>query len=785
MGKLSVIVPIYNVGKVLRNTLDSIISQTLTDIEIICVDDCSDDCCREILNEYASKDSRIKLIYHQKNRGLLRTRKSGVEASSGKYIMFVDGDDELTPDACQVAYTAIEKEQTDFLAFGTQVVNCVAMPEKMIKKFEKKTELLEKKIECENLLMTWWHDRFCNVHVWNKIYKSEICKKAYDMTEDGYFLDAEDWYFFIMVLCLAKSYTAIGKKLYRYNWGLGTTGGDKYTLKKYDGRLTEKYVVDALYRFADAQQNTEELKEIVKEIEKHFLKNCINLWKNLLLPEFCSEGFKHLIKMWGAQNVLCQMAENEWESSVKLSGLLSEVEYLKRADRRNSDTLVIAMYVPFDINSKAREEVLRFASAQVIFVTDGITAEQKCEVDSFKNIFTLPNYKESKKENYRPRFLAWEELISKHQVDIVVAWGTDSNIVFWDMLAVKSHETKPAYVICNREFCCTPYRMSGNNARKWMSVYDLCDGVVVSSECDEKYVSAFANHVKCIPVLPEMCTIPHDNRYDSHIIIWDDELLAVKHPLDMIHAMQMVLLEIPDAELYIIGEGSENIKDQLLELIHRFDLNEHVYFAHEEEKASLYKMASIYVCTAEIENAWNSIGEAMLWKLPVVSYELPWLSLFKDGRGIQKVKQGRWDLLAKGIIDVLGNEKTAAHLGNAGHQNVLDYINRDVRSEWSSFFNQIFEIQKENSQISDEQIVYRYLTSFQDIGRRSAVGKVRKNLDQEKKINLDNSNKINELNFKIKKLEKKISSIENSTTFKVGKMIMFLPIKIKLLLKKL
>lgn len=95
MAKVSVIVPVYNVKKELRNCLNSLVNQTLKDIEIICVDDFSQDGSREILKEYAEKDKRIILVLHEKNLGTSQARKDGAAASQGKYIMFADGDDFL------------------------------------------------------------------------------------------------------------------------------------------------------------------------------------------------------------------------------------------------------------------------------------------------------------------------------------------------------------------------------------------------------------------------------------------------------------------------------------------------------------------------------------------------------------------------------------------------------------------------------------------------------------------------------------------------------------------
>lgn len=90
--KISVIVPIYRVEKYLEQCIDSIISQTYTNLEIILIDDGSDDHCPEICDEYAKKDRRIKVI-HQRNQGQDAARKAGIQIATGTYVGYVDGDD--------------------------------------------------------------------------------------------------------------------------------------------------------------------------------------------------------------------------------------------------------------------------------------------------------------------------------------------------------------------------------------------------------------------------------------------------------------------------------------------------------------------------------------------------------------------------------------------------------------------------------------------------------------------------------------------------------------------
>ncbi len=115
--KISIIVPVYNVEKYLRECLDSLINQTLEDIEIICVNDGSTDSSPQILEEYASKDSRIK-IFNQKNQGVSSAYNNGIKQVKGKYFTIVDSDDWIREDSCELLYETIEKRKSDILLFA-------------------------------------------------------------------------------------------------------------------------------------------------------------------------------------------------------------------------------------------------------------------------------------------------------------------------------------------------------------------------------------------------------------------------------------------------------------------------------------------------------------------------------------------------------------------------------------------------------------------------------------------------------------------------------------------
>lgn len=116
----SIIVPVYNVENLLTRCVESIVNQTYKDIEIILVDDGSNDNCPALCDEYALKDKRIKVI-HKQNGGLSDARNAGLDIATGDYIIFVDSDDYIERDTCQKIAQCINQLNPDIVIGGAAV----------------------------------------------------------------------------------------------------------------------------------------------------------------------------------------------------------------------------------------------------------------------------------------------------------------------------------------------------------------------------------------------------------------------------------------------------------------------------------------------------------------------------------------------------------------------------------------------------------------------------------------------------------------------------------------
>lgn len=122
MVKVSVVIPVYNVEQYLPACLDSVLSQTLRELECICIDDASLDRCGEILDEYAARDERVRVLHLAENHMQGYGRNRGIEMASGKYIYLLDSDDMITPTALEELYELAEQDSLDGIFFDSKVI---------------------------------------------------------------------------------------------------------------------------------------------------------------------------------------------------------------------------------------------------------------------------------------------------------------------------------------------------------------------------------------------------------------------------------------------------------------------------------------------------------------------------------------------------------------------------------------------------------------------------------------------------------------------------------------
>lgn len=226
---VSVIVPVYRVEKYINRCIDSILEQTYKKLEIILIDDGSDDKCPEICDEYGKMDSRIKVI-HKLNGGLSEARNIGIDSSKGEYVAFVDSDDYLHERYIEIMYSIAEQTQSDIVQCGF----CSVLDDDEI-------------IDCSDLSFTLLSPRQFSIQTytlmgwkgtvaWNKLYRREMFGEIrYPIGKIH-----EDDITTYKLIWKATNIANINSKLYYYRQREDSIMGEKYSLKHLDAQLAYK-----------------------------------------------------------------------------------------------------------------------------------------------------------------------------------------------------------------------------------------------------------------------------------------------------------------------------------------------------------------------------------------------------------------------------------------------------------------------------------------------------------------------------------------------------------------
>ncbi|WP_034584063.1 glycosyltransferase family 2 protein [Helicobacter pametensis] len=206
----SIIIPVYNVQAYIAKCLDSVINQTFRDIEIIIVDDCGSDRSLEIVKGYATRDPRIKIIHNPRNLGTFHARLEGIKNASGKYCLFVDSDDFIKLETCEILHLKLQENPSiDLLHFGmSHDPNKWYFPSPLVHQGRLQQEKMQQFLICNSTFQS-----LCD-----KAIKTSSLKHSYaqllfitpplNMMEDG-----------IVILVLSfeiKIYEGISDKLYFY-----------------------------------------------------------------------------------------------------------------------------------------------------------------------------------------------------------------------------------------------------------------------------------------------------------------------------------------------------------------------------------------------------------------------------------------------------------------------------------------------------------------------------------------------------------------------------------------
>lgn len=280
--KVSILIPIYNVEKYLTQCLDSVVNQTLKEIEIICIDDGSTDSSLDILKEYATKDKRITIIT-QNNLYAGVARNAGLTVAKGEYLSFLDSDDFFELTLFEETYNIAQKEKSEIVFYKYTYYDDKSKTKEreagISKKYTSKQIYTTKTKKLKNDLF-----RICDHTPWNKLINRELVTK-----EKIYFQSlksSNDTYFAFLVLACSKKISLYYKSLLYY----------RYDREGSLVKSRDKFPFGFYYAYTGLHHTLEE-KNLYATYKKTFLTSFLgtSLW-TISKTDSAQEDVKNLIK---------------------------------------------------------------------------------------------------------------------------------------------------------------------------------------------------------------------------------------------------------------------------------------------------------------------------------------------------------------------------------------------------------------------------------------------------------------------------------------------------------
>ena len=268
--KVSFVVPVYNTGEYLMYCLSSLVRQTLNEIEIICVDDGSVDNSREIIQDFAQRDSRVKIIL-QEHKGTASARNIGLDTVQGEYVHFVDSDDWISDNCAELTYNKAKINDFDLVCFN-------------VANYDNKTKLVRENQfypsnfwpqNCENMVLTWknYKNPFLgNFSAANKIYKTSFLKKNNIRFIDNLWF--EDHPFHLETLLSASKIGVINRSLYFYR---------KNIISSFMATMRTGDRAFAIFDVFDVLKNIVQKLNLYDDLRRDFLEYTVCLGLNMFV----------------------------------------------------------------------------------------------------------------------------------------------------------------------------------------------------------------------------------------------------------------------------------------------------------------------------------------------------------------------------------------------------------------------------------------------------------------------------------------------------------------------
>lgn len=690
--KISVLMPVYNVAEYLPRALDSVLGQTLREIELICVDDGSTDGSADILRRYAEQDARIRLVFHIGNRGLVAARRSAAALAEGEYIMLLDSDDELLPTACETVWQEEQRHSVDILQFGTEVLFCSVLPE------TEKAAVLEAMHPgraCSGDLLTpcfgehrWSHT------LWNKAYRAGLWKEILPFITNRYINVSEDEYLFFLLSYFARSYRGIRTPLYRYALGRGLTGLSGLTIAQYRQYCSRTLAYQSIEEFLNTRQASAEHRQLLARMRDEALTALTVQWMEKVSLADSPAAYTLLVQTCGLLPALSRLAERYWDHMEDiLDRLVPSSHQVREAPGNTVRTIGIYYY---RMANGGVERVLSYLiplwqsmGYRVILITEQPASDSDYPLPADLVRVLLPAAVDSTRQNYKHRAETWQQIVQTHNIDTILYAAHVCPLLPWDLLLLKGLGLN--CILHAHSTFSHMYYEAMPNRYILTHCYRLADRVVTLSRVCREYWGHFCPAFYIPNPTGPLCPAGEVSSCGGADILWVGRLSHEKRPLDALQAFSLVRQHCPNATLTMVGCGeTDDAITEIQSFARKLNLGDSVRFAgFQKDVASYYRKAAVFLLTSQYEGFPMVLVESKSHGLPIVMYDLRYLEMVQDSRGVITVPLGDTTRMATELIRLLQDAQRRKAMGAEARQSAEDFAAFDLGNAWRMVFDSL------------------------------------------------------------------------------------------------
>lgn len=732
---VSVVMPVYNGQMFIKRSVGSVMRQTLKNLELIVVDDASTDDTGVILDSLAQQDFRIHVIHLSENRGSSFARKTGVMQAEGSYIMFLDSDDALVTNACERAAELICKNDVDIFHFNTEVLwlsdDAEMDIEQLVEQRELEGQLAKEEPEQvqsvrdfirpysgrltgERILRGCFEQGHFSQSLWNKIYKRSVCQQGFAACPDDYINMADDILAFFHIAYYAQSYMGeVGSPLYLYTFGSGMSTQNVTSYGHVKKLMDSLAVPVALRAFLEKNNRLDYFGNAYNKICK-LLKDAAFWHLGILMssasPEISGKSLDLALNSFDIWELVAKMA-SKFFYNPRIP--FNAMAHTKLATPISKPILTIGTFYHKIANGGVERVVaylielwLRMGYRVVLFTdTPAVTEDYPIKGEYIRCI--LPNCDYNLHgEDYIARGKMLEEAIKKHEIDLMVYHAWLSPYLPWDMMVCRSLST--AFCIhVHSTIDCLRYADYGSKHyyTQMPMIYPMADGVLALNKMDTAFWQLCSRWVLQInnPLSIEM-EKPFSQKYGNHVVLWVGRFSEEKQIMDALYIFERVVSKIPDATMLLVGKGDEYIEKELHQIVKERGLIDSITFAgFQKEVGPFYQQGGVFLSTSKYEGFLLTVLEAQAHGLPVVMYDLPYLSILEGDSGIITVDQRSEEAAASAIVRLFHDEQLYLRLSHEAADNAIRFASIDQEEQWRSIINRVEETEKKSHDISQVQ----------------------------------------------------------------------------------